>query len=82
MFGKTVENVRKHKGIKLVKTDIRRNYLALEPNYHTTKQRIFSEILLATEANKTTVKWNKSLYLGLSILDISKIVMYEFWYGE
>ena len=40
--------------------------------YHTTKQKIFSEIVLATETNKTTVKWNKSVYLGLSILDISK----------
>ena len=37
VFGKTVENVRKHKDIELVKTEKRRNYLVSEPNYHTTK---------------------------------------------
>ena len=42
VFGKTMENVRKHRDIKLVKTDEKRNKLASEPNYHTTKQ--FSKI--------------------------------------
>ena len=37
VFGKTMENVRKHRDIKLVATERRRNYLVLEPNYHTTK---------------------------------------------
>ena len=49
-----------------------------EPNYDTTKW--FSENLLAIEMKKTKVKINKSIYLGLSILKISKILMYEFWY--
>ena len=44
VFGKTTENVGKHKDIKLVTTDKRRNQLALEPNYHTTKY--FSKNLL------------------------------------
>ena len=44
-FGKTMENVRKHRGIKLVTTERRRNYLASETNYHTTK--FFTENLLA-----------------------------------
>ena len=64
--------------IKLVATDIRRNKLVSEPNYHTTKQ--FSENLLAIEMKKTKVKMNKPVYLGMSILDISKTLMYEFWY--
>ena len=78
VFGKTMENVRKHRGIKLVTTEKRRNRLVSEPNYHTTK--CFSENLLALEMKKTKVKMNKPMYLELSILEISKILMYEFWY--
>ena len=76
VFKKTMENVRNHRDIKLVTTDDRRNQLVSEPNYHTTKW--FSENLLAIEMRKTEVKMNKSVYLGLSILDISKTVTYEF----
>ena len=78
VFGKTMQNLRKHKDIKLVTTDKRRIRLVREPNYHTTKW--FSENLLAIEMNQTKVKMNKPIYLGLSILEISKILMYEFWY--
>ena len=73
-----MENVRKHRDIKLVTTNKRRNQLASEPNYHTTKY--FSENLMAIEMKKTKVKMNKPIYLGMSILDISKTLMYEFWY--
>ena len=76
--GKTMDNVRKHRDIKLVTTDKRRNQLVSEPNYHTTKW--FSENLSAIEMKKTKVKMNKPVYLGLSILEISKTLMYEFWY--
>ena len=78
VFGKTMENVRKHRVFKLVTTDKRRNQLVSESNYHTTK--FFSEKLLAIEMRKTKVKMNKPIYLGLSILEISKILMYEFWH--
>ena len=78
VFGKTMESVRKHRDIKLVTTDKRRNQLVSEPNYHTTKW--FSENLLAIEMKKTKVKMNKLVYLGLSILEINKTLMYEFWY--
>ena len=78
VFGKTMKNVRKHKDIKLVTTDKRRNQLVSETNYHITKW--FSENLLAIEMKKTKVKMNKPVYLGLSILEISKIKMYEFWH--
>ena len=78
VFGKTMENLRKHRDIKLVATDKKRNNLASAPNYHTTKY--FSENLMAIEIKKTKVKMNKSIYLGMSILDMSKILMYEFWY--
>ena len=78
VFGKTMENVTKQRDIKLVTTDKRRNQLVSEPNYHAIK--CFSENLAAIEMKKTKVKINKPIYLGLSILEISKILMYEFWY--
>ena len=78
VFRKTMENVRKHRDIKLVTTDKRRNQLVSEPNYHITKW--FSENLLAIEMKKTKAKMNKPAYLGLSISEISKTLMYEFWY--
>ena len=78
VFEKTMENVRKHRDIKLVTTEEKRIKLVSEPNYHTTKH--FSKNLLAIEMKKTKVKMNKPVYLGMSILDISKTLMYEFWY--
>ena len=78
VFGKTMENIRKHRDIKLVTTDKKRNKLVSEPNYHTINY--ISEDLSIIEMNKTKVKMNKPIYLGLSILDISKILMYKFWY--
>ena len=52
-FGKTMENVRKHRNIKLVTTERKRNYLVSEPNYHTIK--FFAENLLAVELRKTQI---------------------------
>ena len=78
VFAKTMENARKHRDIKLVTTEEKRIKLVSEPNYHTTKH--FSDNLSAIEMKKTKVKMGKSVYLGMSILDISKTLMYEFWY--
>ena len=78
VFGKTMENVRKHKYIKLVTTNKKRSKLVSEPNYHT--MNLISENLSITEMSKIKVKMNKPIYLGLSILVISKILMYDFWY--
>ena len=79
VFGKAMENVRNHRDTKLVTTDEKRNKLVSERNYDTTKH--ISENLLAIEMRKTKVKMNNPVYLGISILDISKTLMYEFWYG-
>ena len=73
-----MENIRKHRDIKLVTTDKKRSKLVSEPNYHTIN--LISEKLSMIEMNKTKVKMNKPIYLGLSILEISKLLMYEFWY--
>ena len=72
VFGKTMENVKKHRDIKLVTTDKRRNQLVSEPNYHTAKY--FSEDLLAIETKKIKVKMNKPVYLGFPLLEISKTI--------
>ena len=60
VFRKTMENVRKHRDIKLITTEMKRNYLVSEPNYHTTK--FFTEILLAIEMKKKK-KRKKQRYL-------------------
>ena len=86
-FGKTMDNVRKHRDMKLVTTERRRNYFVLEPNYHTTN--FSTGNLLAVEMKISQILMNKPVYLGLLILDLIKTSMYEFWcnyikpkYGE
>ena len=78
VFGKTMENVRNYRDIKIVTTNKQRNKLASEPNYNTTKR--ISKDLLIIEMKKTEVKMNKPVYLGQAILNISKTLIYEFWY--
>ena len=58
VFGKAIENVRKHRDIKRVTTERRRNYLVSKPNYHTTK--FFTEKLLAIEMNKKGDTYEKN----------------------
>ena len=72
VFGKTMENERNHRDIEIVTTNKRRHIHASEPNYHSTKY--ISKDLLIMEMRKLKVKMNKP------ILDISKTLMYEFWY--
>ena len=73
-----MENIRKHRDIKLATTDKKRSKLVSEPNYHAIN--LISEDLSIIEMKKTNVKMNKPIYLGLPILEISKTLMYEFWY--
>ena len=78
VFGKAMKNARKNRDTKAVTTERRRNYLVSKPNYHTTK--FSTKILLAIEMKKKTqILINKLVYLGLSILQLSKILIYEFW---
>ena len=66
-----MRNVRKHRYIKLVTTEIERNSLVSESNYHTTK--FFTENLSAIEIKNTQVYMNKPVYLRFSVLKLSKI---------
>ena len=77
-YGKTMENVRKHRDIRFVNNGNRKSKIASEPNYNGTKY--ISKDFLIMELKKRDVYMNKPLYLGQAILDHSKILMYEFWY--
>jgi len=81
LFGKTMENVQNHVDVKLLtKWDGQYGAEALiaKPNFHS--RSIFSENLIAVELHKLEVKFNKPIYVGMCILDISKICLYEFHY--
>ena len=78
VFGKTMENVRNCRDVKLVVTEERRKKLLSEPNYDSCKQ--FSENLMAIEMRKTKVLMDKPIAVVQAVLDISKTLMYEFWY--
>ena len=78
VFGKTMEDVRNHRDIRVITTDKRKSILASELNYHSTKY--ISKDLLIMEMKKTEVRMNKPVYLGQAILDISKTLMHKFWY--
>ena len=78
IYGKTVQNDRNHRDIRLVTTEAKRNKLTSEPNYQCTKS--ISKHLSVMEIKKTEVKINKPIYLGQAVLDLSKTLMFEFWY--
>ena len=67
----------KHQDIKFVTTEKRKNYLVSEPIYHTTKF-LPNDLIPIKLKKKTQIFINKLVYLGLSMLEISEISMYEF----
>ena len=78
VFGKTKENIRKHRSIKLVTNAEFYLKTVLKPNFKSGM--LFGENLMGCEMGKIKVVMNKLVYLGQVILDLSKIVMYEFHY--
>ena len=78
VFGKTMENIRKHRNIKLVTTEEKYLHTVMKPNFKSGV--LFGENLMGCEMGKIKVVMNKPVYLGQAILDLSKIVMYEFHY--
>ena len=78
VFGKTMENIRKHRNIKLVNN--KEGYLpaVMKPNFKSGT--LFGPNLMGCEMGKIKVVMNKPVYLEQAILDLSKIVMYEFHY--
>ena len=80
IFGKTMENVRGRKQIELVHTEKRMKKIAAKPNFHRVD--IFNEDLAAAHCLKTTIMLDKPIYVGFAILDLSKLLMYDFHYGH
>ena len=78
VFGKTMKNIRKHRNIKLVTTEEKYLRTVMKPNFKSGV--LFGENLMGCEMGKIKVVMNKPVYLGQAILDLSKIVMYEFHY--
>ncbi len=78
VFGKTMENVRNRVNVKLVTDKKALNKLVKKPNFKRVNE--FNENLVAVHMEKTVVKLYKPIYLGMSILDLSKTLMYRFHY--
>ncbi|XP_063419676.1 uncharacterized protein LOC134704824 [Mytilus trossulus] len=79
VFGKTMENIRKRVDVRLVTTEKQALKLVAKPNFD--RRVVFTENLAAVHMKKTKLKFDKPIYLGACILDISKLLMYDFHYG-
>ena len=79
VFGKTMENIRNHRDMKLATIEQKYKKYVMKPNFKDSVR--FSEHLIGVEMGKTEITMNKPIYLGAAILDISKTAMYEFHYG-
>ena len=79
VFGKTMENIRNRVNVKLVNTENKLRKLVSKPNFKSCK--IFSENLVSVHMKKTSLTMIKPVYLGMCILDLSKTIMYDFYYN-
>ena len=79
VFGKTMENIRNRVDIRLVNSEKKEKKLAAKPNFKHCN--IFDENLMAIHMKKTKLVFNKPVYLGMCILDLSKTLMYDFHYN-
>ena len=80
VFGKTMENIRNRVDVKLVSTKEKLKKLVAKPNFKGPP-KIFSENLVSVHMKKTSLTMNKPVYLGMCILDLSKIIMFDFHYN-
>ena len=79
VFGKTMENLRKRVSIELVKDAEKAEKLVNKSNF--VEMKIFDEFLIAVKMRKTRVVMNKPIYAGMTTLDLSKLLMFNFHYG-
>ena len=79
VFGKTIENLRKRVSIHLVKEVEKAEKLVNKSNFADVK--IFDEFLIAVKMKKIKVIMTKPIYVGITVLDLSKLLMYDFYYG-
>ena len=79
VFGKTIENIRKRQNIRLVDNRKTAFKLTKKPNFE--RVTIFDKNLIAAHMKKTEVYFNKPVYVGQAILDLSKTLMFDFHYN-
>ena len=79
VFGKTIENIRKRQNVELVDNRKKAIKLSSKPNFD--RCTIFDKNLIAIHMKKTEVYFNKPVYVGQAILDLSKTLMYDFHYN-
>ena len=79
VFGKTIENIRKRQNILLVDNHAKAVKLTSQPNFH--RATIFDENLIAVHMKRTEIFFNKPVYVGQAILDLSKTLMFDFHYN-
>ena len=79
VFGKTIENIRNHKNMKLMASQEKYPKYVMKPNFKDGYP--FSKEFFAVEIGKTEIEMNKPVSLGQAILDLSKTPMYEFHYN-
>ena len=79
VFGKTMENIRNRVSVELVSTEKKAEKLVSKTRFEHLN--IFDENLIAIHMKKTTLNYNKPVYLGMCILDLSKYLMYDFHYN-
>lgn len=75
-----MENLRKHRSVELVHTEMRLKKVTAKPSYEC--HRIFSEDLVGVELDRLKVNLNKPIYIGMAVLDLSKRTMYDFCYNH
>ena len=80
MFGKTMENLRLRRSVDLVTDENKRKKLISQPTFRSW--RVFNEELTAVERYKASVYLNKPIYVGFCVLELSKLVMYDFYYNQ
>ena len=78
-FGKTCEDVRKYKDVHIARKDVQVKKLVSKPQY--TQHVIYDENLVAIQLKRTSVEMNKPRYIGQALLEISKLIMYDFHYN-
>ena len=78
VFGKTMENIRSHKDMRLVTSDEKYLKHVMKPNFKDGHP--FSKHLFAVKMGKTEITMKKPVYLGQATLDLSKTLMYKFYY--
>ena len=79
VFGKTMENIRNRENIQLVTSEKKALKLIAKPNFK--RRTIFTENLVAVHLGKTNLVFDKPIYVGMCILDVSKTLMYDFHYN-